>query len=77
MGLVANVTEVYDSTVTKGYVISQSVTPGSQIEKGKTVDVVVSLGPENTEIYPPTEGTGGNGSDSGTNGGSSTGWNHP
>lgn len=77
MGLVANVTEVYDSTVTKGYVISQSVTPGSQIEKGKTVDVVVSLGPENTEIYPPTEGTGGNGSDSGANGGSSTGWNHP
>ena len=76
IGLAANVTEVYDSTVTKGYVISQSVTPGSQIEKGKTVDVVVSLGPENTETYPPTDGTGGNGSDVGSNGGSSTGWNH-
>lgn len=76
LGLTANVTESYDSTVTKGYVISQSVTPGSQIEKGATVDIVVSLGPENVTPDPPTDGDNNNGNDSGSNGGSSSGANH-
>ena len=76
LGLTANVTESYDSTVTKGYVISQSVTPGSQIEKGSTVDIVVSLGPENVTPDPPTDGDNNNGNDSGSNGGSSSGANH-
>ena len=69
-------TESYDSTVTKGYVISQSVTPGSQIEKGSTVDIVVSLGSENVTPDPPTDGDNNNGNDSGSNGGSSSGANH-
>ena len=74
LGLTPNVTEAYDSTVTKGYVISQSVTPGSQVEKGMTVDIVISLGPENVEPEPPVDG-GSGGEDNGTGGGS-TGWNH-
>ncbi len=74
LGLIPNVTEVYDSTVTKGYVISQSVTPGSQVEKGMTVDIVISLGPESVEPEPPVDG-GTGGEDNGTGGGS-TGWDH-
>lgn len=74
LGLIPNVTEAYDSTVTKGYVISQSVTPGSQVEKGMTVDIVISLGPESVEPEPPVDG-GTGGEDNGTGGGS-TGWDH-
>ncbi|TCS77027.1 serine/threonine-protein kinase [Muricomes intestini] len=40
-GLAGNVT-YQSSSVTPGYVISQSAAPGSQLEKGTTVDIVVS-----------------------------------
>ncbi|MGE6378186.1 Stk1 family PASTA domain-containing Ser/Thr kinase [Peribacillus muralis] len=44
--------EVYDDSVEKGLVISQSPEPGTRIEKGSTVKVVVSKGKE--EIPPKT-----------------------
>lgn len=61
---VGNVTYEYNSVISNGYVISQSASPGSQIEKGTAVDYVVSKGsepvvnpdPAPDPTYPPTEG---------------------
>jgi serine/threonine-protein kinase len=36
----------YSSSVMQGYVINQSASPGSEMEKYSMVDFVVSLGPE-------------------------------
>lgn len=47
LGLVCGeVTEVYDDTVAKGCVCYQSYTVGATIEKGTTVDIRISMGPE-------------------------------
>ena len=49
---------IYDDLVPEGYVISQSVKPGDKVEKGTTVTIDISLGPEPTEsTEPPTEPT--------------------
>ncbi|MBA4701276.1 MAG: Stk1 family PASTA domain-containing Ser/Thr kinase [Ruminococcus sp.] len=44
-----------NSSVTQGYVITQSASPGSQLEKGTAVDFVVSLGPD--QPSPPDDGS--------------------
>lgn len=52
------INEVYDETVPKGYVISQSVLPGEEVEKGTVIVIDVSLGPKPEEsTQPPTEST--------------------
>ena len=38
-----------ESDVTKGYVISQSIAPGTSVEKGSPIDIVVSKGPKQNE----------------------------
>lgn len=45
--------QAYNDTVTEGLVISQSYTPGSQVEQGTAVDFTLSKGPkpENTYYY--------------------------
>lgn len=48
VGLGGNVT-YQSSSVTPGYVISQSAAPGSQLEKGTTVDIVVSETPDSSQ----------------------------
>ncbi|MGC4020014.1 MAG: Stk1 family PASTA domain-containing Ser/Thr kinase [Muricomes sp.] len=53
-----------NSSVTQGYVITQSAPAGSQLEKGTAVDFVVSLGPEQPSL--PNNDTGGG--DTGTEG---------
>ncbi len=45
-GLIVEVEEKYDSSVTAGYVISASATAGSSVEEGSTVRIVISLGAE-------------------------------
>ncbi len=50
------INEVYDETVPKGYVISQSILPGEEVEKGTVIVIDVSLGPKPEEsTEPPTE----------------------
>ncbi|MBQ8275770.1 MAG: PASTA domain-containing protein, partial [Clostridia bacterium] len=43
-------TEVYSDTVEKGKVISQSLAAGTSIDKGSTIAVTVSLGPETFSV---------------------------
>lgn len=45
-GINVIIDEKYDLTVTKTYIISQSVPEGDKVKKGETVTLVVSLGPE-------------------------------
>lgn len=53
---VGTVTEEYDSSVSKGYVISQTVAAGSQVEEGTAIGFVVSKGAEPvTPDEPSTE----------------------
>ena len=40
-----------ESDVTKGYVISQSIAPGTSVEKGSPIDIVVSKGPKQPESH--------------------------
>lgn len=74
-GLEGNATEDY-SFVTAGLVASQSVSPGSLLEKGETVDFVISLGqsqPDDPES--PSNGNGnGNGTGDGTSGSDQEGY---
>lgn len=42
-----------ESDVTKGYVISQSIAPGTSVEKGSPIDIVVSKGPKQPEPQEP------------------------
>lgn len=46
--------EEYSSSITEGYVISQSAPKGSQVAKGTTITIVVSRGPEPTQEPEPT-----------------------
>lgn len=52
-GLNVTVSEVYSSSVTLGYVISSNISTGSSIEKGTTVNLVISVGPEPVEETVP------------------------
>lgn len=52
-GLTVNIVGEYNSSVTEGYVISQSAAKGSQVAQGTTITIVVSLGPEPTTETPP------------------------
>ncbi len=57
-----NITEEPNSSVMAGYVVSQSASPGSELEKGAYVDFVLSTGPEQTEAPAvPDDGQGGEG----------------
>ena len=49
-----NVTSNYSDTVAEGAVISQSLTKGTEVESGITVDITLSLGPEVTYKYVGT-----------------------
>ncbi len=53
-GLVVEVEEKYDSSVTAGYVISANVTAGTKVEEGSTIKIVISLGSMQVE-EPETE----------------------
>ena len=48
-------TSEYSTTVEKGYIISQSIEPGKEVEMGTKISFVVSKGPEYVTI-PPVEG---------------------
>lgn len=48
-------TSEYSATVEKGYIISQSIEPGTEVEMGTAISFVVSKGPEYVTI-PPVEG---------------------
>lgn len=55
VGLKYSSTEAYSSSVTAGYVISQSIAGGTTVDLGTTVSVVISKGPEPTEPVEPTD----------------------
>ncbi len=50
VGIVLTKTEQNDNNVQKGFIISQDKQPGERIEKGMTVNVVVSLGSEMVDV---------------------------
>ncbi|HJA12014.1 MAG TPA: Stk1 family PASTA domain-containing Ser/Thr kinase [Candidatus Mediterraneibacter merdipullorum] len=62
---VGSVSKEYSDTVSRGYVISQTVSPGSSVEEGTSVGFTVSLGPQ-TPVNPD-EGDGGSETDNGEN----------
>lgn len=45
-------TSEYSTTVEKGYIISQSIEPGTEVEMGTALSFVVSKGPEYVTILP-------------------------
>lgn len=49
LGLTPNVSEAYSSSVKKGYVIDQTHSQGTKVDKGTTIGFTVSLGPEEPE----------------------------
>ena len=62
-GLVGNGTEEY-SNVTVGYVVSQSAPEGTMLEKGSTVNFVISLGPKPSEVPENPDNGNGDGGNS-------------
>ena len=54
VGLNYNITSVYSSTVEAGYVVEQNITAESQVQKGTTVNLTVSLGAEPVEDVTTT-----------------------
>ncbi|WNB90448.1 Stk1 family PASTA domain-containing Ser/Thr kinase [Bacillus sp. NEB1478] len=52
-GLVVEYSEDFSDSVEEGKVISQDPSPFTQVEKGATISVVLSKGPEETEPPPP------------------------
>lgn len=48
-------TSEYSTTVEKGYIISQSIAPGTEVEMGTAINFIVSKGPEYV-LIPPVEG---------------------
>ena len=57
MGLYVYITEVYDSGVEKGLVISQDVAPGSSVSTGTAVTITVSAGSQEPDIVINPQGT--------------------
>ena len=57
LGLVPLLNEVYDAEVPVGFVVSQSVLPGTKVEKGTYVISDISKGPDPALTVPPTEST--------------------
>lgn len=55
---VGTVDSAYSSTVSKGYVISQTASAGSSVEEGTSVGFTVSLGPEPQSPGSGSEGPG-------------------
>lgn len=55
-GLTVEFSTEFSETVEKGRVISQDPSPFTQVEKGATISVVLSDGPEETEEPPPSDG---------------------
>ena len=55
---VGTVDTAYSSTVSKGYVISQTASAGSSVEEGTSVGFTVSLGPEPQSPGSGSEGPG-------------------
>ena len=55
---VGTVDTAYSSTVSKGYVISQTASAGSSVEEGTSVGFTVSLGPESQSPGSGSEGPG-------------------
>ena len=72
-GLEGNATEDY-SFVTEGLVASQSVSPGSLLEKGETVDFVISLGQSQPDDPENPNNGNGNGTGDGTSGSDQEGY---
>lgn len=56
--ILGDVTEQYDSEKA-GLIIDQEYAAGSQVEKGTTVRVIISIGPEQTNQPDPDGGSGG------------------
>ena len=54
VGLNYNITSVYSSTVEAGYVVEQNIKAESQVQKGTTVNLTVSLGAEPVEDVTTT-----------------------
>ncbi|MDR7074518.1 Stk1 family PASTA domain-containing Ser/Thr kinase [Fictibacillus barbaricus] len=54
-GLLVEYSEDFSETVENGNVISQDPSPFTQVEKGATISVILSKGPEETEPPPPPE----------------------
>ncbi len=54
VGLNYNITSVYSSTVEAGYIVEQNITAESQVQKGTTVNLTVSLGAEPVEDVTTT-----------------------
>ena len=50
LGLKLTITEKHDSEVEKNHVISQTPPEGTELEKGDTVTIVISLGPEELSV---------------------------
>lgn len=50
LGLKLAITEKHDSEVEKNHVISQTPPEGTELEKGDTVTIVISLGPEELSV---------------------------
>ena len=48
--ILGDIGEEYSETVNEGVVISQSIPSGSQVEKGTSIDLVISLGPEMIDV---------------------------
>ena len=53
MGLVVDVQEEFSNTITQGYVIRYSPIEGMMVEKGDTVTIWVSKGPETPQVTVP------------------------
>ncbi|WMT81571.1 Stk1 family PASTA domain-containing Ser/Thr kinase [Terrisporobacter mayombei] len=50
LGLKLTITEKHDSDIEKNHVISQTPPEGTELEKGDTVTIVISLGPEELSV---------------------------
>ena len=57
MGLVVKIEEVYDDSVQEGYVCWQSIDTNTKVEKGQTITLRVSKGPDPSTNEPDTEAT--------------------
>ena len=57
LGLMVSVEEVYDDSVEAGRVCWQSIDPNTQVEKGQTIRLRVSKGPDPSAGEPTTEPT--------------------